>query len=94
MGFFNDKQIEAMFGGGYFCSECGSKMEFEDEWEDILICPKCGHSIDSDHYGFENEEDYDALFPTKEEVLGIEEDPYDEDANEPYDEVCGELDDD
>lgn len=42
-------------------------MEFEDEWEDTLICPECGHSVDLEHYGFENDEEYDALYPSKEE---------------------------
>ena len=45
MSIFNKKQIEAMFGGSYICSECGAKMEFEDEWEDTLICIQCGHSM-------------------------------------------------
>lgn len=93
MGFLNDASMEALLSGRYICSECGAKMEFEDEWEDILVCPECGHSVDSEHYGFENDEDYDALYPTKEEVLGYDEE--DEDyTGETYDEVCGELDDD
>jgi len=53
MGFFNDKQVEAFETGRYICSECGAVMEFEDKWEDVLICPECGHSIDSDRYGCE-----------------------------------------
>jgi hypothetical protein len=36
-------------------------MEFEDEWEDTLVCPACGHSVDLEHYGMENDEEYDAL---------------------------------
>lgn len=97
MSFFNEKQIEAMFGGDYICRECGAKMEFEDEWEDTLICPKCGFETDSDHYGFDSEEEYEALYPTKEEVdRYYEEDDDDEeedDCGEVYDDVCGELDD-
>lgn len=94
MSIFNEKQIEAMFGRGYICSECGGKMEFEDEWEDVLICPACGHGIDPEHYGFESDEEYDAQYPTREEVLGYEEDEEDEDdSGEFYEEVCGELDD-
>lgn len=46
MSIFNEKQIKAMTSGRYICSECGSVMEFEDEWEDTLVCPHCGHSID------------------------------------------------
>lgn len=48
MSIFNEKQIKAMTSGRYICSECGSVMEFEDEWEDTLVCPHCGHSIDLD----------------------------------------------
>ena len=70
MSIFNKKQIEAMFGGDYICSQCNAKMEFEDEWEETLICPKCGYEEDPDHYGFENEDEiYEALYMTKEEVL-------------------------
>ena len=32
-------------------------MEFEDEWEDTLVCPHCGHSIDLDDYGREGNEE-------------------------------------
>ena len=41
----------------------GGLMEFEDEWEDTLVCPACGHSVDLEHYGMENDEEYDALYP-------------------------------
>ena len=95
MSMFNEKQIEAMSGGDYICSECGAKMEFEDEWEDVLICPKCGYETDIDHYGFESDEEYEALYPTKEEVLGYDEedDGDEEEITEAYDDVYGELDD-
>ena len=68
MSFFNDLLIEGLLTGRYICSECGELMEFEDEWKDILVCLNCGHSVDLDHYGFEKDEDYDALFPSKDEV--------------------------
>lgn len=68
MSFFNNSQIEGLLTGQYICSECGGLMEFEDEWEDTLVCPECGHSVDLEHYGFENDEDYDALYPTKDEI--------------------------
>lgn len=68
--FFNKKAIEALLTGKYICSQCGAEMEFEDEWEDVLICPCCGNSIDSECYGFESDEEYEALYPTKEEVCG------------------------
>lgn len=80
MGFLNRKQEEALLTGRYICSKCGALMQFEDEWKDSLVCLSCGHSVDLEHYGLENEEAYDALYPTKDEVLNCEE--------------CGELDDD
>lgn len=46
-------------------------MEFEDEWEDTLVCPHCGHSVDLEEYGCEGDEKYENLYPTREEVLGI-----------------------
>lgn len=39
MSFFNEKQRKAMEDGEYICSECGKLMEFEDEWEETLVCP-------------------------------------------------------
>ncbi len=96
MGFFNRALEAAMESGRYICSRCGALMEFEDEWANTLICPECGHSVDFDLYGSEDEEDYDSLYPMREEILGTEDDDeYDEDdCGETYDEVCGELDDD
>lgn len=73
MSIFNEKQIEAMLNKEYVCNKCGAKMEFEDEWEDTLVCTHCGHSIDSDRYGCEDDEEYEKLYPTREEVLGVEE---------------------
>lgn len=74
MSIFNKKQIEAMFNRKYVCHECGELMEFEDEHEDILVCPVCGHSVDLDNYGCEDEENYENLYPTREEILGIADD--------------------
>ena len=51
MSFFNDAQRDGLLTGRYICSECGELMEFEDEWEDTLVCPACGHSVDLEHYG-------------------------------------------
>lgn len=93
MDIFNNAQMEALKTGKYFCRKCGALMKFEDEWEDILICPKCGYSEDSDRYGFTDEE-YEKLYPTKEEVCGYDEDEDDEYNGETYDEVYGELSDD
>ena len=67
MSIFNEKQIKAMTSGRYICSECGSVMEFEDEWEDTLVC----HSIDLDEYGCEGDEKYENVYPTREDVLGV-----------------------
>lgn len=74
MGFFNKKWVVSMLSRHYTCSECGGEMEFEDEWEDTLVCPHCGHSVDIDEYGCEDDDEYENLYPTKEEVLGIEDD--------------------
>ena len=96
MSIFNEKQTKAMFDREYICSKCGKLMEFEDKWEDTLICSNCGHSVDLEKYGCENEEEYENLYPTKEDVLGIateDEDDEDNPEGETYDEVCGELDD-
>ena len=68
MSFFNEAQKDALVTGRYICSECGALMEFEDEHEDVLVCPKCSHSVDIEHYGFENEEAYEALYPTRDEA--------------------------
>lgn len=89
MSLISEKFKEAMVTGEYICDECGGLMEFEDEWHDTLVCPKCGNSMDIDHYGWTDEE-YEDLYPTEEEVLGIagEDDKIDED--NPY----GELSDD
>lgn len=70
MSIFNDAQLEGMFGGVYICSQCGGKMEFENEWRDVLVCPCCGHSVELDRYGCEDEESYHKMYPTREEVLG------------------------
>lgn len=95
MKFFNQKSVNSLLQRKYICSECGAEMKFEDEWEDILICSRCGHSVESEEYGFENDEDYYALYPTKEELLGFE-DEYDinNEYGETYEEVCDELSDD
>ena len=45
-------------------------MQFEDEWEDILVYLECGHSVELERYGMEDDEEYEALYPTREEVCG------------------------
>ena len=81
MSIFNEEQLKAMFSREYICHECGHLMEFEDEWEDTLVCPHCGHSIDLDDYGREGNEEYENLYPTREEVLGIANDDSEEDSD-------------
>ena len=71
MSIFNEKQRKAMTDGKYICFECGGLMEFEDEWEDTLVCSHCDHSVDLEEYGCEGDEKYENLYPTREEVLGI-----------------------
>lgn len=78
MSIFNEEQIKAMFSREYICHECGHLMGFEDEWEDILVCSHCGHSVDLDDYGCEDEEDYRNLYPTREEIMGIADDSEEE----------------
>lgn len=60
-----------MFSGEYICHGCGHFMEFEDGWEDALVCPPCGHGIDLDDCGREGGEVYGYLYPPGEGVLGI-----------------------
>lgn len=82
MSIFNEEQIKAMFSREYIGHECGHSMEFEDEWEDTLVCPHCGHSIDLDDYGCESDDEYENLYPTREEVLGIANDDSEEDSDD------------
>ena len=70
MSFFNDAQKDALLTGRDICSKCGARMQFEDEWEDILVCLECGHSVELEQYGTEDDEEYEALYPTREEVCG------------------------
>lgn len=67
MSFFSDKWTEALETGEYICPKCGSIMEFEDEWEETLVCMKCGYDEDIDHYGFTDEE-YNQLYPREEDL--------------------------
>ena len=70
MSFFNDAQKDALLTGRYICSKCGARMQFEDEWEDVLVCLECGYSVELERYGMEDDEEYEALYPTREEVCG------------------------
>ena len=55
---------------GYACIECGAMMELEG---DVLVCPKCGHSVDLEDWSTEPL-DYEEYYPTKEEIFGFEDD--------------------
>ena len=73
MGFFNKDLVDGLLGRGYYCSICGEKMFFENEYEETLICPNCGHETPLERYGAESDEDYEAMYPSKEEVVGYDE---------------------
>lgn len=92
MEFFNEELSKALHTGNYICNKCGTKMYFEDEEvADTLICPHCGHSVDLEFYGLEEEEAYDKLYPLKEDICNCDECV---EEFESYEEVCGELNDD
>lgn len=98
MRFFNEKWQEAIKTGKFICSVCGKTMFFEDDWEETLICSKCGHECDINRYGVEDDDEYEALYPTYEELTGEAENSTDDedcedDSGETYREVCGELED-
>lgn len=65
MSFFNDAQKDALLTGRYICSKCGARMQFEDEWEDILVCLACGPSVALGRSGVEGGEGYGALYPPR-----------------------------
>lgn len=92
MSTFNEAQIDAMFDQKWICPQCGSDMEFEDENEDILVCPNCSYDVCVEKYGL-SEEEYDKLYPSKEDVDWEPDDDADDDG-ESYDEVYDELSDD
>lgn len=78
---------EFIFEDDYYCGECGAEMEL---FGDVLVCPKCGHSVDVEDYVTEYEE-VEGWFPTLEELEELENGPK-EDIGETYDEVYNELD--
>lgn len=90
MGFISDKHLEAMRTGVYPCEKCDGFMEFEDEYEETLICKKCGYEVDVDMYGHDPNEN---LYPTKDEITDEYDDESDDSYGETYDEVYDELDD-
>ena len=82
MSIFNEEQIKAMFGREFICHECGHFMGFGGEWADTLVCPQWGPSVGLDDYGREGNEEYENLYPTREEVLGIANDDSEEDSDD------------
>lgn len=67
--FFNEKRLLAFETGKFICAECGAEMMFEDKWEEHLYCPKCGYKVTAERYGFDSEEEYEAQYPTLEELI-------------------------
>lgn len=65
MYFKGDAFEKAFITRNYICPECGKTMVFEDEYESILVCEHCGHSMDIDEYGVDPDSLY---YPTREEV--------------------------
>jgi ribosomal protein L37AE/L43A len=53
--------IEGLFDFIYTCPECGKKMKFETENEDVLVCEHCGYSVEAELYG---EEEYGDWHPS------------------------------
>ena len=80
MSIFNDKRWLAFATGKFICAKCGAEMIFTDKWEETLLCPKCGYRIDAERYGFDSDEDYEAVFPIIE--IDEEEEPEDEEDDE------------
>lgn len=94
MSPLNDAQKHGLETGEYPCPECGAMMEFEDKWRDTLVCSKCGYDVALDRYGY-NDEEYEKLYPTKEEIFGYDDEEDEDEYNgEYYEEVYGELSDD
>lgn len=49
----------------YVCSECGGLMKKADDT--VLVCTKCGYSVDIEDYGCEN--DYIDYYSPQDEIL-------------------------
>lgn len=79
---------------GDLCPCCGrGRLEWEDRWEETLVCPVegCGYSEAVNDEENQDGEDYEDLYPTEDEVNGTGEEI---DEGESYEEVYGELQDD
>ena len=51
----------------YSCYECGAVMDIVG---DVLVCPKCGHSVELEDWSTEPN-DYEEYYPSKEEIIGF-----------------------
>lgn len=68
MSIINDRLAAALFGGGYYCRECNGRMQFEDDSQDYLVCTECGYIIPYERYGIEEDDEYEAAYPTYEDL--------------------------
>lgn len=64
----------------YTCYECGAVMDIVG---DVLVCPKCGHSIEVKDWSTEPQ-DYEEYYPTREEIVGYGDDDDDENSSGEY----------
>lgn len=62
----------------YECYECGATMNQVGE---VLVCPRCGHSVDVDDWITEAE-DYEDYYPTAEEFFGNDENDEDDEEDD------------
>lgn len=74
----------------YICPECGNKLVFEDSSEDFLVCENCGYDVATERYGLTDEE-YEAMYPTYDDLYGGYEERDEDDCGEYYEEVFDEL---
>lgn len=63
----NDIFDNDLLNDEYFCYECGAVMGIV---EDVLVCPKCGHSVDLEDWITEPE-NYEEYYPLKEDAAGF-----------------------
>lgn len=76
MGFFDYLLNHVSGVSDYTCPKCGGNMKFADD--EVLMCEKCRYSTEVDDY--DSDEEYDNLYPTREEVTG----EYEEDDEEEH----------
>lgn len=77
MSIFNEKRWLAFETGKFICAKCGAEMIFEDKWEEHLLCPECGFRIDAEKYGFDTEEEHEAVYPIIKIIDDEKEEPED-----------------